>query len=256
MLGHETWGNGSIRVIVMNDWLGSTATWSCARPYLDLDRFSWVFADLRGYGRSMTRSGDYDLREATADVLALADALKFQKFCAIGHSMSTYVAMQLAQHHADRVTRAVLLTPGPPAGFGGDDTALIPVHRLACGDDETRRAWLHQRFGSQWSDGWVRFKLKQWRETTNPEAVARYAALFMRDGLPEPTARITIPVLSVTGERDVEIMQRASVTRLLSPICDDLTVTPLLECGHYPMQEAPVLLVTLLERFLAPQGAE
>jgi hypothetical protein len=57
-------------------------------------------------------------------------------------------------------------------------------------------------------------------------------------------------VLAVTGEQDIEIMRQVSVTKLLAPVCERLTVTPLAECGHYPMQEAPPLLVAIIERFL------
>ena len=44
---------------------------------------------------------------------------------------------------------------------------------------------------------------------------------------------------------------RAFFTRLFTPLCDKLVVAPFTECGHYPMQEAPPLFVTTLERFLA-----
>ncbi len=57
-------------------------------------------------------------------------------------------------------------------------------------------------------------------------------------------------MLAVTGEQDIEIMRQASVTKLLAPVCERLTVTLLVECGHYPMQEAPPLLVAIIERFL------
>ena len=35
----------------------------------------------------------------------------------------------------------------------------------------------------------------------------------------------------------------------------ELVVTPLADCGHYPMQEMPPLTVTLVERFLAREGS-
>ena len=34
-------------------------------------------------------------------------------------------------------------------------------------------------------------------------------------------------------------------------ICAQLEVIAITECGHYPMQEAPPLTVSLVERFLA-----
>jgi pimeloyl-ACP methyl ester carboxylesterase len=107
ILGHEVVGSGPRRLIVLNDWLCDTSTQS-ARVYLDKQRFSWAFADLRGYGRTRGRAGKFDILEAADDVLALADALGWPRFSIVGHSMSTYIAMHLGQHAAERVERAVL----------------------------------------------------------------------------------------------------------------------------------------------------
>ena len=106
-LGHEVLGTGPARVVVMNDWLCDTSTWNGARPYLDGARFTFAFADLRGYGRSRGRAGDFTLLEAARDVLALADALGWTRFAVVGHSMSSLVALHLAQTHPDRIARAV-----------------------------------------------------------------------------------------------------------------------------------------------------
>ncbi len=78
--------------------------------------------------------------------------------------------------------------------------------------------------------------------------------MFARDGLPDPTGTLAARVLAVTGEQDNEIMRREAVTKLLAPLCERLVVTPLADSGHYPMQEAPPLLVTIVERFLAGEG--
>lgn len=55
----------------------------------------------------------------------------------------------------------------------------------------------------------------------------------------------------ITGEHDAEPMRREAVTAALGPLCDSLVVNAITDCGHYPMQEAPPLLVTLVQRFLA-----
>jgi hypothetical protein len=41
----------------------------------------------------------------------------------------------------------------------------------------------------------------------------------------------------------------------LGPLCERLTLVSLIQCGHYPMQEAPPLLVTTVERFLCGEPA-
>ena len=46
-------------------------------------------------------------------------------------------------------------------------------------------------------------------------------------------------------------MRGDAVTQNLAPLCTYLTVTPLADVGHYPMQEMPPLTVALVERFLS-----
>jgi 3-oxoadipate enol-lactonase len=249
-IGHELVGTGPIRVVIMNDWLCDTSTWEGARVYLDGKRFTFAFADLRGYGRSMGRTGAFTLVEAAADVLALADALHWDRFAIVGHSMSALVALHLAQHYTDRIERAVALTPPPPTGFGADDAMLSASCGLALADDMTRQAVFSQQFGTRLSPGWATYKASRWRACADPVAAAGYVAMFARDGLPEPAARITVPVLAITGEQDAPPMRSDAVSRLLTPLCDNLTVTPLSDSGHYPMQEMPPLTVAIVESFL------
>jgi 3-oxoadipate enol-lactonase len=252
-IGHELVGSGPLPVIVLNDWMCDTSTWDGARAYLDRARFTWAFTDLRGYGRSRGRTGAFTVQEAEADVIGLASARSWARFAIVGHSMSSLVALHLAQHHADRVARAVVIAPPPPQSFGADDAMLDGMRGLARADDATRVAVLKQRFGDRLSPGFVAYKTERWR--ADPSAASAYVAMFARDGLPDKTARIAAPVLAITGERDIEPMRSAAVTRLLSPLCDHLTVVPLADSGHYPMQEMPPLVVAHVERFLSDETA-
>ena len=251
MLGHLISGSGPQRIIVLNDWLCDTSTWDAARPYLDLARFTWAFADLRGYGRSRGQRGDYTVEEASADVLELADALGWPRFAIVGHSMSSLIALHLAQHAGDRVERAVLIAPPPPKGMGADDATLEFLRASANEGEASRAATLHKLGGGRLSRTWAAFKAARWVATSDPEAVAAYAELFARHGLPDPYARVNLPLLAVTGEQDAPVMRRASAVALLSPLADDFTALSIADSGHYPMQEAPPLLVAIVERFLS-----
>ncbi len=251
VLGHELFGSGKTCVVVTNDWLCDTSTWDGARAYLDRERFCFAFADLRGYGRSRALRGAFSVSEAAADVLALGDALGWARFAIVGHSMSALVALHLAQHQADRIERAVVLTPPPPTGFGADDEAIAASRGLALADDATRLNVFAQSYGARLSAGWAKYKVEQWRLHADPAAAAGYVAMFARDGLPDPTAPIRIPVLAITGERDAPPMRGDAVKASLGPLCAELELSPLADSGHYPMQEAPPLTVALVERFLA-----
>lgn len=255
MLGFDEVGAGPRVVVVLNDWICDTSTWDGARAYLDVDRFTWAFVDLRGYGRSKGQAGAFTVEEAAADVLAVADAQEWKRFAVVGHSMSTLIAIHLAQHSPDRIERAVLLTPPPPSGFGVDAATLAAMQSVGHGDDAQRMRALERMLGERLSERWLRFKAERWRASSDPAAVAGYVAMFARDGVPAPTAPVRCPVLAVTGEHDAPVMRSAAVKELFAPVCEQLTVTPLADCAHYPMQEAPPLLVATVERFLTGASA-
>lgn len=254
-LGHAIVGRGPARVIVLNDWVTDTSSWDAALHYLDEESVTYVFADLRGYGRSRALGGSYTVTEAAGDVLALASSLDFERFSVVGHSMSSLIALHLAQHAPERIERAVLLTPPPPRGFGGDQATVDYFTSVALGDDAKRLAALVHIIGDRLSRGWARYKLSRWRATAEPQAVAGYALMFVRDGLPEPELKVRVPVLAITGEQDGEAMRSAATRKALAPLCERLDVIPLEQCGHYPMQELPPLLATHVERFILGEPA-
>src|SRR5206468_1506795 len=95
-LGFVVLGSGPRRVLVLHDWLGDRRNWDPLLPYLDLERFTYAFLDLRGYGGSRHVPGDFTCREAATDALALARHLGWERFSAVGHSMTGLVVQQLA----------------------------------------------------------------------------------------------------------------------------------------------------------------
>lgn len=254
MLGYDVHGSGPRGVIVLNDWVSDTSSWDGARPYLDGEAYRWVFADLRGYGRSMDQRGAYTVEEAAGDVLELADALDLPKLTLVGHSMSSLIVLHLAQQPSSRVARAVLITPPPPAGLGMDAAGVAGMEALGGGDDAHRLAALRSLWGERLGDGWARYKTRRWRDTADPRAAALYQRIFTRDGVPRPTAPVSVPVLAIAGEQDLPPMRGAAVTEAYRAICSRLEVATITDSAHYPMQETPPLLASLVQRFLAAGG--
>jgi len=255
MIGFDKYGSGSQHVIVLNDWLSDTSTWNPARRYLNQDEFSWAFADLRGYGRSRGQDGRFTALEAAGDVVALADTLGWTRFAIVGHSMSALIALHLAQKHSDRIESAVLVTPSPLRGFGFDDAAMAVLRNAALGDDQARLDVLRQMQGTRLTDRWIRLKLEHWRESSDAMAVAGYLPMWAREGVPDPVAKVASPLLAITGEDDREDMRAGVTGAALGPLAHDLTVVPLVGCGHAPMQEMPPMFATLVERFLSRSQA-
>lgn len=250
MIGYDAIGTGERRVLVLNDWLCDTSTWEPTLPYLDREAFTWAFADLRGYGRSRGQRGEHTVEEAAADAIACADRLGWGRFTIVGHSMSTIVALHVAQGITERASAVVLVTPPPPSGFGYDEGTHAALREVALGDDARRTRALDRMLGERLGAAWMRFKLARWRATSDPDAVAAYLAMFGVRGLPDRTTPIASPVLAITGEHDAPPMRREAVEKALAPLCPKLTIASIGDAGHYPMQETPPLFAATIERFL------
>lgn len=248
MLGYTEMGSGRQTVIVLNDWLGDTGSWDGARPYLNLARRRWIFADLRGYGASRALSGEYTAEEAAADVEELAAHLGLTQCAIVGHSMSSLVVLALLARARLGIECAVLLTPPPPNGMHLPEPVRAFLRAMAEGDDSLRAAAFAGPLGERLSADWATFKIERWRESADSAAVSAYVAMFA--GAFTPPQRIDVPLLVVAGECDAEPMRSAPLQAAYGALCSDLQVEALTQCGHYPMQEMPVLLTTLVQRFL------
>lgn len=248
MIGYNELGSGEHAVIVLNDWLCDTSTWDDARVYLDTSHYRWIFADLRGYGRSRHQDGEFTAQEAAGDVLALADALGLPTFSLIGHSMSTMVVLQVLREQQQRLRAVVIVTPPAPSGMQLDAPILDYLRGMALADDAGRRDGMLRNAGTRLSPQWLAFKIARWRATSDPKAVAGYVAMYA--GAHGPAPRIDVPTLIITGECDAEPMRSSAVAAAFGPLCTQLQLAPIADSGHYPMQETPPLFTAHVLRFL------
>jgi pimeloyl-ACP methyl ester carboxylesterase len=95
-------------VLALHGWLDNAATFDRLAPLLPGLRI--VALDLAGHGRSAHRVGaPYHFIDFVADVGAVADALGWQQFSLLGHSLGAGVAALLAGTWPDRVRRLALI---------------------------------------------------------------------------------------------------------------------------------------------------
>lgn len=95
-------------VLAMHGWLDNAATFDGLAPLLPGCRV--VALDLAGHGLSQRRAGaPYHFIDYVADVAAVAEALGWQTFSLLGHSLGAGVAALLAGTWPERVRRLVLL---------------------------------------------------------------------------------------------------------------------------------------------------
>lgn len=240
-------GTGAEHVLVLHDWNGDHTNYDPILPYLDTASFTFAFVDLRGYGKSREVAGVYTVDEISKDCIAVADALGWQRFHILGHSMTGMATQRIAADVPARVKSAIAVCPMSAAGSPAPDEALKFFETTTTDDDAFRR--LIKFVTGNLSDQWTNAKLRQNRATVSPACRAGYLRMFSRSDFVEDVRGLTTPFLVIVGTNDPGIDEAAMKATFLSwhPNAE-LAVIP--NCGHYPMQECPPYFATLTDNFL------
>jgi pimeloyl-ACP methyl ester carboxylesterase len=100
---------GAPRVLALHGWLDNAASFVPLAPHLA--GIELVAPDLPGHGASdhLPRGMDYSFAGAVHTVLDVADALGWERFSLLGHSMGAGIASLVAAACPDRIDRLVAI---------------------------------------------------------------------------------------------------------------------------------------------------
>lgn len=120
------WGTGNCRkVLALHGWLDNAASFLPLAEHLE--DVELVTLDLPGHGHSDHRSPGqhYHFVDFVADVIAAADALGWEQFILLGHSMGAGIASLIAASFPERIEKLILIE-----GLGpwGENPAQAPMH--------------------------------------------------------------------------------------------------------------------------------
>ncbi len=246
---HISLGSGPVKVVALHGWFGSAAGWGMLPGLIDGDRFSYAFVDYRGYGARRDEPGEHTIAEIAADTLALADQLGWDRFALVGHSMGGSAAQRVYADVPDRVTALIGISPVPASGVPFDEQGWA-LFDGAADNDDNRYAIIDLTTGNRQSPTWLRQMVDFSLAASTREAFGAYLPAWANYDfaaeLPEPR----IPVKAIVGEHDPalgEQTMRATWLRQLPGAELDVQAN----AGHYPMFEAPVALVTSIEKTLS-----
>jgi|SRR5690625_1154654 len=107
--GLRSRGHGGRRVLALHGWLDNAASFVPLGPHLD--GLDLVVPDLPGHGRSfhLPPGADYSFSAALHTVLDIADALEWETFSLLGHSMGAGIASMVAAGCPERIERLVAI---------------------------------------------------------------------------------------------------------------------------------------------------
>lgn len=249
LLGHEILGDGAAKVIVMGGWMGDRSVFQPIHGWLDRTQFTYCFVDPRGYGESREIAGEHTLAEVASDVIALTDALGWQQFHYIGHSMMGKVAQYLCAKYGDRLQSAIGVTPVPACKIelGEEGQQLFST---AWEVPANRGTICMVTTGNRHTNVWEAAMIQDSLRTTTPEAHRDYFYMWTESDFAAEVQGCSVPFLAMTGEHDLGVPTEFVQNTILQwfPNGEAHVMT---NAGHYPMQETPIQFVTVCEAFMS-----
>lgn len=254
-LAHDVHGSGPEKVLVLHSWMGDARSFDALKPWLDGETFTYVFADLRGYGRSRKVRGLYTAEEIASDAMHLADRLGWDRFHIVGHSMSGMAVQRIIindwRHPAHRIKSAVAITPVTADGFPADNATKQFLWELI--HDATLTAQgiaglTGQRLLPQWSERMARHSI----DGSDAAAMRGYYRMWIDSDFSAEAAAVKpgTPIRVIGGRQDLPGFDEARYRETFGAWYPNTDLQFITDAGHFPMYETPVYLATLIESHL------
>jgi pimeloyl-ACP methyl ester carboxylesterase len=247
-IGHRTLGHGPHHVLALHGWFGDETCFDPLRDALTLDEFTYAFMACRGYGLSRQQRGEYTMKEIAADAAALADALEWESFSLIGHSMGGMAVQRVLADVPKRVAKLVAVTPVPASGMPFDPESW-KLFEGAARSLDNRRGIIDFSTGGRLSKAWIDRVARYSAETATVEAFASYLHAWAKTDFHAEIAGLPTPVKVIVGAHDQAVTEEAMKATYLAWY-PNAELEVMANAGHYPMNETPIALATSIEAFL------
>jgi len=246
---HYVLGTGTRKAIALHGWFGDRNAYKDVWPHLDGERFTYAFMDYRGYGEAKGVNGSYTLDEIAGDVVALADALGWERFSLIGHSMGGKAIQRVLLDAPGRVEKLIGITPVPAAAVPMDEAGWA-LFSGAADEPANRRAIIDFTTGNRLTGVWLDAMVRTSLEVSTRDAFAAYLDAWAKTDFHTAVAGNPVPVKVIAGAHDAALGPDAMRATWLQWY-PNAELDVFADAGHYPMNESPIALATSIERFLS-----
>lgn len=246
-------------MLLLHGFTGSSESWGDLQEALG-DEWTVVAIDLPGHGRSSSPAepSRYALDQFASDLVALIDALGFEKVALMGYSMGGRAALAFALLNGERLAALIFESTSP----GIADSAMRDA-RLA--SDAALADMIEQKGIENFVNHWEslslwesqrrlpdekRDELRQQRLSNDPRGLAnslRGAGTACEPSVTDLLGGISVPTLIVVGALDQAYVDHGRTLQSGIPTAT-LQIVP--DAGHAVHLEKPDALSDITRRFL------
>lgn len=247
ILRHSLLGDGPEKIIAIHNFWDNRKEYEPMWPYLDKDAFTYIFADVRGYGESADIIGEYTAKEVAGDVIALADHLEWDRFHLVGHSMTGMVVQRAAVDAKDRVKSVVALTPVPATGIQLDQEFSEFVVRVV-----SDRKAMYDYFSTSipmFSKKYANFRTNRAWESSITDVKIAYFKMWNNTDFSQETKGLDTPMLVVLAEYDTEFNE--GVKPFWEGWYQNCEIVMCKNATHHVTEDTPVFVASAIENFVA-----
>lgn len=238
-------GHGTLNLIFLHGWGGAAETWEDVVVGLDPALFRAICPDLRGHGRSGSRSRNYSWKIFARDILAIAEREQARQFVSVGFSMGGKLSCFLAAKYPDRISAQVLVAPVAPGTVPIDRQLGLQICREAKDwrrGKELFKSW----FGPATPEGTMD-TCCQTIAGTQQFVLETTAEMILWTSLAREIGKLNMPSLVVTGDSD-PTYGIAYQREQMFPFLNRFKVATVAS-GHFIPHERPMELGHLISEF-------
>tara|TARA_B110000046_G_C13016507_1_gene409031 strand:- start:1462 stop:2220 length:759 start_codon:yes stop_codon:yes gene_type:complete len=247
-LGHKIIGLGKINILFLHELMGNYKNYEAIFPYIDTDKFTFIFVDLRGYGLSKDLKGEYSCIEAANDVKNIISILKLSDVHLVAHSMSTMIAQKIALIDKKHICKLILITPIPASGI---KLAKLAQDKLIeeMSENKNKIEEIVYSASKRYNHTWAKSRITMAYNASTVEARVGYMKMYLESDFSDEVKDIQIPLKIIVGKYDFPIFGLSLVTKAFTHSYKDVEIIECQEAGHYPMLECPVYFASKIEEF-------
>jgi pimeloyl-ACP methyl ester carboxylesterase len=236
--------------MALSGWFVDAAGWGCFQDLINTEQQAWAFVNYRGYGDRKDMEGPYTNAQIATDVLEVADRLEWHDFALVGHSLGGKAIQRVYADAPRRVTALIGISPIHASAFPFDDEGW-KLFEDAADSEANRYTIIDYTTGNRNSATWINKIVAYSLSCSTPEAFSAYLTAWGKeDFLADLPQDDHPPVHAIVGSHDPAVGEEYVRSSWMNTFSDS-TLDVIADGGHYAMWEAPVALLTSIEKALA-----